>query len=83
MNELELETTIEALRTLATRLETLRHMKKTVLALPDQQQQYANVLEDAYTTLARVETSIDELRQELEYHYERLGKPIEPDEREA
>jgi hypothetical protein len=83
MNELEIETTIEALRTIAAQLETLRHMAKTELALPAQQQQYANVLEDAYTTLTRVETSIDELRQELEYHHERLGKPIEPDEREA
>jgi hypothetical protein len=34
MNERELETTIKALRTLAVRLETLRHMEKTELALP-------------------------------------------------
>jgi hypothetical protein len=83
MNELDIDATIEALRTLAARLETLRHMEKTELELPDQHKQYANVLEDAYATLARIETSVDELGQELEYHHERLGKPLEPDEGEA
>jgi len=79
MNEIEIEATIEALRTLTARLEALRHMEKTELELPDQQTHYANRLEDAYTALAEVETFVDELRQELEYHHERLGKPIEPD----
>jgi len=79
MNEIEIEATIEALRTLTSRLETFRHMEKTELALPDQQKHYANLLEDAYAALAEVETSVDELRQELEYHHERLGEPIEPD----
>jgi len=54
-------------------------MEKTEIALPDQQKHYANLLEDAYTALAEVETSVDELRQELEYYHERLGEPIEPD----
>ncbi len=79
MNEIEIEATIEALRTLTARLEILHHMDKTEIALPDQQKHYANLLEDAYTALAEVETSVDELRQELEYHHERLGKPIDPD----
>ena len=79
MNEIEIEATIEALRTLTSRLETFRHMEKTELALPDQQKHYANLLEDAYAALAQVETSVDELMQELEYHHERLGEPIEPD----
>jgi hypothetical protein len=83
MNELDIEATIEALRTLSARLETLHHMEKAELELPDQQQQYATVLEDAYATLARIETSVDEFGQELEYHHARLGKPIEQDESEA
>jgi len=58
----------------------LHHIDKTEIALPDQQKHYANLLEDAYTALAEVETSVDELRQELEYHHERLGKPIDPDD---
>src|SRR5947209_7977842 len=76
MNELELEATIEALHVLAARLETLRHMENTERELPDQQKQYATLLEDAYTALAQVETTVDELGQELEYHHERLGKPV-------
>jgi hypothetical protein len=79
MNEIKIEATIEELRILTARLETLRHMEKTDLELQDQQTHYANLLEDAYAALAEVETSVDELRQELEYHNERLGKPIEPD----
>ena len=55
-------------------------MDKTELALAVQQKNYTNLLEDAYSTLAEVETSVDELRQELEYHHERLGKSIDPDD---
>ena len=40
MNEIEIEATIEELRTLTARLETLRHMKKTDLELQDQQTHY-------------------------------------------
>ena len=83
MNEIEIEATIEELRALFARLETLRHMEKTELELPEQQKHYATLLEDAYAALAQVETRVDELRQELEYHHERLGKPIEPDDGEG
>jgi hypothetical protein len=82
MNEIKIEATIEALRTLTARLESLRHMEKTDRELPDQETHYANLLEDAYAALAEVETSVDELRLELEYHHERLGKPSEPDDEE-
>ena len=82
MNEIDIEATIEALRTLSARLETLRHMENTELELPGQQKHYANLLEDAYAALALVETRVDELGQELEYHHERLGKPIESDSEE-
>jgi len=48
-------------------------MDKTEIGLPDQQKHFVNLLEDAYTALAEVETSVDELKLELEYHHERLG----------
>ncbi len=83
MNELEIETTIAALHTLVAGLETLRHMQQTEPALPDQQQQYANVLEDAFAALARIETTVDELGQKLEYHHERLGKLKDSDKEEV
>ena len=79
MNELDIEATIDALRILSARLETLRHMEKTELELPDQQQQHAPVLEDAYATFAKIETFVDELWQELEYQHERLGKTAKPE----
>lgn len=83
MNEIEVEATIEELRTLTARLEALRHMEKAELELPGQQKHYATLLEDAYAALAQVETAVDELRQEVEYHHERLGKPVEPDDGEG
>jgi hypothetical protein len=79
MNELEIEATIEALRTLASRLETLRHLEPVAQELPEEQKQYATLLDDAYAALAQVETMVDELGQELEYHHQRLGKAMEPD----
>jgi len=48
--------------------------------LPKQHKHYDNLLEDAFTALVEVETSVDELRQKLDYHHERLGKPIDPDD---
>lgn len=83
MNELDKEATIEALRTLSARLETLRLMEKTERELPAQQQQYANILEDGHATFARIETIVEEFGQELEYHHARLGKTIEQDETEG
>jgi hypothetical protein len=83
MNEIEVEATIEELRALAARLEALRHMEKAALELPGQQKHYATLLEDAYAALAQVETVVDELRQEVEYHHERLGEPVEPDDGEG
>ena len=77
MNELDIEATIDALRTLSERLEMLRHMERAALESPNQQQQHAIVLEDAYAIFARVETSVEELEQELEYYHERLGKTVE------
>ena len=82
MNEIEIEAAIEALRTLASRLETLRHREPTDHELPEQQKPATTLLEDAYAALTRIETTVDKLGQELEYHHARLGKTLEPDDRE-
>jgi hypothetical protein len=54
-----------------------------VCELSDTKTQYTKTLEDAYAVLAKVETMVDELGQELEYHHERLGKAMEPDGEES
>ena len=78
MNEIEIEATIEALRTLTARLETLRHMETIEQEPPEQKKHAAALLEDAYAAFAQVETRVDELEQELEYYHGRLGKVIGP-----
>jgi hypothetical protein len=81
MKEIEIETTIEVLRTLYARLETLRHMEGDEIVLLNQQKQYEQTLEDAYAALALLETKVDELGQELEYQHQRLGEAVELDDR--
>jgi hypothetical protein len=76
MNEIEIEAALETLRILASRLETLRHMEPTDQELPEQQKPSTTLLEDAYAAFTRIETTVDELGQELEYHHARLGKTL-------
>ena len=76
-----IEAIIEALHTLSARLETLRAMERSELRLPGQGDQYRRTLEDAYAAYSRIETAVDELGQELEYHHQRLGEAGEADER--
>jgi uncharacterized protein YwgA len=80
MNEIELEATIEALRTCASQLEKLRHIDTVEPVNQEQQKQYVDILDSAYTSLGLIETRIDELGQELEYHHDRLGKIVETDD---
>ena len=65
MNEIELEATIDALRTLAARLETLRHIDTVEPDNAEQQRQYAMLLDDAYASLGLIETKVDEFRREF------------------
>jgi len=76
MNEIERATTIALLQKLYARLETLRHLDIADLQLPGQQKHYEQTLEDAYATLAEVETALDELGQELEFQHRRLGGAV-------
>jgi SHS2 domain-containing protein len=71
-------TIIAALRTFSARLDTLRNMDITaLLVLPGWQKHYEQTLEDAYAALAQVETTLDELAQELEFQHQRLGEAVE------
>ena len=79
MNEIEVETTIATLRRLCARLETLRHLEIAALQLPGQQEHYEQTLEDAYAALDQIETTVDELGQELEYEHQRLGEVLDQD----
>ena len=83
MKEIEIETTIEVLRTLCARLDTLRHLDGAELILLHQQKSYEQTLEDAYAALAQLETKVDELGQELEYQHQRLGVIVELDTGES
>jgi len=77
-----IEAIIEALHTLSARLEALRTMERSELRVPCQSDQYRSTLEDAYASYSKIETAVDELGQELEYHHQRLGAAGEPDEQE-
>lgn len=77
MKEIEIETTIEVLRTLCARLDTLRHLDAAQIVLLHQQEYYEQTLEDAYAALAQLETKVDELGQQLEYQHQRLGEAVE------
>src|SRR5262245_20204874 len=77
MNEIGIEATIASLRQLCARLEALRHLEMADLLLPGRQKHYEQTLEDAYASLAQVETAVDELSQELEYHHQRLGNVVD------
>jgi hypothetical protein len=83
MKEIGIETTIEVLRTLCARLDTLRHLDGAEIVLLHQQKHYEQTLEDAYAAFAQLETKVDELGQELEYQHQRLGTTIEQDTREG
>jgi hypothetical protein len=78
MKEIEMETTIEVIRTLCAWLETLRHLDGAKIVLLNQQKQYEQTVEDAYAACAQLETGVDELGQELGYQHQRLGEAVEP-----
>jgi hypothetical protein len=79
MKEIEIETTIEVLRRLCARLETLRRLDSSEIVLLNQHKQYEQTLDDAYAAFAQLETKVDELGQELEYQHQRLGEVVELD----
>jgi DNA repair ATPase RecN len=64
--------TVVALHALYTRLATLRSWEVSALGEADSLQDYQDLLEEAYAALAEVETELDQLGAELEYHRHRL-----------
>ena len=72
----DIETLIEAVHTLYASLETLRNFEGPEFLLPGRIEQYHSALEDAYAAYGKVETTIDELGQELECHHTRLEKAV-------
>ena len=72
----EIDTLIEALRTVYARLETLKSIQGPEFQTPGSIDQYQSLLEDAYAAYDRVETTVEELGQALEYEHARLEKAV-------
>ena len=72
----EMDTLIEVLHTVYTSLERLRSIAGPELQVPGSIDQYQSLLEDAYTAYDRVETTVEELGQTLEYEHTRLEQVV-------
>jgi hypothetical protein len=68
---------LEALRTVYASLEQLKSIAGPELHVPGSADQYQSLLEDAYAAYYdRVETTVEELGQTLEYEHSRLEKAV-------
>ena len=57
------------------RLDTLASISVEHILIPGgPQEQYHQLVEEAYAALGLIETQVDELRSELEYHHRRLDE---------
>lgn len=64
-----------ALVGIRTRLDTLASITPENILVPGgPQEQYHQIIEEAYTALGLIETQVDELRAELEYQHKRLDE---------
>ena len=72
----EMDTLIQALRTVYTSLERLKSIAGPELQVTGSIDQYRSLLEDAYAAYDRVETTVEELGQALEYEHARLEKAV-------
>ena len=64
-----------ALQGVRNRLDTLASIDAENILVPSgPQEQYHQIVEEAYVALGLIETQIDELRAELEYQHKRLDK---------
>jgi hypothetical protein len=67
-----------AIQGIRSRLETLASINAdNILAPGGPQEQYHQIVEEAYAALGLIETQIDELRAELEYQHKRLDEARE------
>ena len=72
----EIDTLIQTLRTVYTSLERLKSIAGPELQVPGSIDQYQSLLEDAYAAYDRVETTVEELGQALEYEHARLEQVV-------
>jgi hypothetical protein len=67
-----------AIQGIRSRLDTLASINADNILAPDgPQEQYHQIIEEAYAALGLIETQIDELRAELEYQHKRLDEARE------
>jgi hypothetical protein len=67
-----------AIQGIRSRLDTLASINAdNILAPGGPQEQYHQIVEEAYAALGLIETQIDELRAELEYQHQRLDEARE------
>ena len=72
----DIDALIETLRSLFTYLERLKQIQESDLLLPGSIDQYWSLLDDIYAVYSRVQTTIDEPEQQLEYEHSRLDKAV-------
>ncbi len=64
-----------AIQGIRSRLDTLASINAdNILTSGGSQEQYHQIVEEAYATLGLLETQVDELRVELEYQHKRLDE---------
>jgi len=65
-----------AIQGIRSRLDTLASITASNICIPGggPQEQYHQIIEEAYVALGLIETQVDELRAELEYQHTRLDE---------
>jgi hypothetical protein len=64
-----------AIQGIRSRLDTLASINADNICIPGgPQEQYHQIIEEAYVALGLIETQVDELRAELEYQHTRLDE---------
>lgn len=72
----DIDALIETLRTVYAYLEKLKTIEGPEFLVPGSIDHYQSLLEDAYAAYDRVETTIEELGQALEYEHARLEQAV-------
>jgi hypothetical protein len=66
---------VTALQGIRNRLDTLASINTENILIPGgPQERYHQLVEEVYAALGLIETQVDELRAELEYHHKRLDE---------
>ncbi len=72
----EIDALMEALRTVYASLEKLKSIAGPELHRSGSVDQYQSLLEDSYAAYDRVETTVEELGQSLEYEHTHLDQAV-------